>query len=66
MKKIEAVIRPEKLEVLRQHLEKVGYPGMMVTEIQGHGKQGGVTPAVSRHRIQNVFSAQNKNRNCGL
>jgi nitrogen regulatory protein P-II 1 len=43
MKKIEAVIRPEKLEVLRVHLEKVGYPGMMVTEIQGHGKQGGVS-----------------------
>lgn len=43
MKKIEAVIRPEKLEVLHQHLEKVGYPGMMVTEIRGHGKQGGVT-----------------------
>ena len=43
MKKIEAVIRPEKLDVLRTHLEKVGYPGMMVTEIQGHGKQGGVS-----------------------
>ena len=42
MKKIEAIIRPEKLDVLRMHLEKVGYPGMMVTEIRGHGKQGGV------------------------
>jgi len=42
MKKIEAIIRPEKLEILRAHLEKVGYPGMMVTEIQGHGNQGGV------------------------
>ncbi len=42
MKKIEAIIRPEKLEVLRVHLEKTGYPGMMVTEIQGHGNQGGV------------------------
>jgi nitrogen regulatory protein P-II 1 len=43
MKKIEAVIRPEKLEVLRLHLDGVGYPGMMVTEIKGHGKQRGVT-----------------------
>jgi nitrogen regulatory protein P-II 1 len=42
MKKIEAIIRPEKLELLRLHLEKTGYPGMMVTEIEGHGKQGGV------------------------
>ncbi len=43
MKKIEAIIRPDKLEVLRQHLEKIGYPGMMVTKIEGHGKQGGVS-----------------------
>jgi nitrogen regulatory protein P-II 1 len=43
MKKIEAIIRPEKLEVLRIQLEKVGNPGMMVTKIEGHGKQGGVS-----------------------
>ena len=43
MKKIEAVIRPEALEAVRQHLEKVGYPGIMVSEIKGHGKQRGVT-----------------------
>jgi nitrogen regulatory protein P-II 1 len=43
MKKIEAIIRPEKLEVLKAQLEKTGYPGMMITEIRGHGKQGGVT-----------------------
>jgi nitrogen regulatory protein P-II 1 len=43
VKKIEAIIRPEKLEPLRFHLEEIGYPGMMVTEIEGHGKQGGVT-----------------------
>ena len=42
MKKIEAIIRPEKLEPLRLHLEEIGYPGMMITEIEGHGKQGGI------------------------
>ncbi len=42
MKKIEAIIRPDKLEVLRIRLEETGYPGMMVSEIRGHGKQGGV------------------------
>ena len=42
MKKIEAIIRPDRLELLRLHLEKIGYPGMMVTEIEGHGKQRGV------------------------
>jgi len=43
MKRIEAVVRPEVLEVLRQQLEKVGYPGVMVSEIKGHGKQRGVS-----------------------
>jgi len=43
MKKIEAVIRPEKLDLLRLQLEKVGSPGIMVTKIEGHGKQGGVS-----------------------
>src|SRR5256885_14584802 len=43
MKKIEAIIRPEKLDVLRAHLGDIGYPGMMVTEIRGHGKQRGIS-----------------------
>ncbi len=43
MKRIEAIVRPEVLEVLRQQLEKVGYPGVMVSEIKGHGKQRGVS-----------------------
>src|SRR4051812_47054750 len=43
MKKIEAIIRPEKLEILKASLDQIGYPGMMVTEIRGHGKQGGVS-----------------------
>ncbi len=42
MKRIEAVIRPQMLEPLRIHLEELKYPGMMVTEIEGHGKQRGM------------------------
>lgn len=42
MKKIEAVIRPEKLEVVRSALEKAGCNGLMISEIEGHGKQKGV------------------------
>lgn len=41
MKKIEAIIRPEKLESVRRALEQSGYPGMTVTEIEGHGMQKG-------------------------
>lgn len=43
MKKIEAVIRPEKLEEVRKALENIGYPGIMITEIDGHGRQKGTT-----------------------
>lgn len=42
MKKIEAVIRVEKLEEITDALEKFGYPGMMVTHIEGHGRQKGL------------------------
>ena len=42
MKKIEAVFRPEKLEDVKTALEAAGYPGLMLTRIEGHGKQKGV------------------------
>ena len=42
MKKIEAVIRPEKLDDVRKAIESVGYPGVTLTEAEGHGKQKGV------------------------
>jgi nitrogen regulatory protein P-II 1 len=42
MKKIEAVIRVEKLDEVMDALEKLGYPGMMVTRIEGHGRQKGL------------------------
>ncbi len=41
MKKIEAIIRPEKLDAVREALEASGYPGITITEIEGHGKQKG-------------------------
>jgi nitrogen regulatory protein P-II 1 len=43
MKKIEAVVRMEKLEEITEALDKFGYPGMMVTHIEGHGRQKGLT-----------------------
>ncbi len=42
MKKIEAIIRPERLEEVVEALERAGYPGIMITEIEGHGLQKGV------------------------
>ena len=43
MKKVEAIIRPEKLDEVRKALEASGYPGINITQIEGHGKQKGVT-----------------------
>lgn len=43
MKKIEAIIRPEKMDDVRRALEASGYPGITITQIEGHGKQKGVT-----------------------
>ncbi len=42
MKRIEMIIRPEKVEAVRSALEKVGCAGLMISEIEGHGKQKGV------------------------
>lgn len=55
IKRIEAIIRPEKLEPLRLHLEEVGYPGMMVTEIEGHGKQRGIEQQFRGTRYKTSF-----------
>ena len=43
MKKIEAIIRPEKLEAVKSGLAEIGIKGLTVTEVSGHGKQGGIT-----------------------
>jgi nitrogen regulatory protein P-II 1 len=42
MKKIEAIIREEKLEPVKNNLESIGYFGMTITEVGGRGRQRGV------------------------
>jgi nitrogen regulatory protein P-II 1 len=43
MRKIEAIIRPEKLEAVREALDAKGFHGMTVTDVKGRGIQKGVT-----------------------
>lgn len=43
MKKIEAIIRPARLEVVKEALAKFGIQGMTVTHVTGCGLQGGKT-----------------------
>ena len=43
MKKIEATVRPEKLEPVRSALAEIGILGMTVTEVSGRGRQRGIS-----------------------
>ena len=41
MKKIEAIIKPFKLEEVKEALAELGIKGMTVTEVKGFGRQKG-------------------------
>ena len=41
MKRIEAVIRPSKLDEVKEALAEVGIKGMTVSEVKGFGRTGG-------------------------
>ncbi len=43
MKKIEAIIREERLDPVRKALEENSYFGMTVSEVCGRGREGGLT-----------------------
>jgi nitrogen regulatory protein P-II 1 len=43
MRLIEAIIRPSKLDEVKEALEEVGVTGMTVTEVRGFGRTGGRT-----------------------
>jgi nitrogen regulatory protein P-II 1 len=43
MKKIEAIIKPFKLDEVRDRLSEIGIQGMTVTEVKGFGRQKGHT-----------------------
>ena len=42
MKKIEAIVRPERLEQIKKALEEKGVVAMTVTEVLGRGEQKGI------------------------
>ena len=43
MKKIEAIIKPFKLDEVKDALNSIGVKGMTVTEVKGYGRQKGHT-----------------------
>ena len=44
MKKIEAIVKPFKLDDIKDRLDEVGIHGMTVTEVKGFGRGGGKAP----------------------
>ena len=49
MKKILAIIRPDKLEEVKQALEEIGCHGLTVKEVRGRGRQLGITESYRGH-----------------
>jgi nitrogen regulatory protein PII len=43
MKLVKAIVRPNKVDEVRDALEKLNVTGMTVTEVRGHGRQKGHT-----------------------
>ena len=53
MKLIKSIVRPNKVDEVKDALTKIGIGGMTVTEVRGHGKQKGHT-AIYRGKEYNV------------
>jgi nitrogen regulatory protein PII len=53
MKLIKCIVRPNKVDEVKDALGKIGIAGMTVTEVRGHGKQKGHT-AIYRGKEYNV------------
>jgi nitrogen regulatory protein PII len=53
MKLLKSIVRPNKVEEVKDALERLGIGGLTVTEVRGHGKQKGHT-AIYRGKEYNV------------
>jgi nitrogen regulatory protein PII len=54
MKMVEAIVRPDRLQPVLEGLAEIGYPGITISEVKGHGKQKGMT----QHWRGNEFTIQ--------
>jgi nitrogen regulatory protein P-II 1 len=60
MKKIEAIIKPFKLDEVKDALDKLGIHGLTVTEVRGYGRQKGHVEAYRGVEYQVQFNAKVK------
>ena len=56
MKKIEAIIKPFKLEQVKSGLAELGIEGMTVIEVKGYGTQAQMGPGAIQPRSTPVFA----------
>lgn len=43
MKLLKAIVRPDRIEAVREAINAAGVPGLTITEVRGHGHQKGHT-----------------------
>jgi nitrogen regulatory protein P-II 1 len=51
MQKVEAIIRPERLQLVQDTLDQLGVSGLTVTEVVGCGRQKGYTEQYRGQRV---------------
>ncbi len=54
MKKIVAIIRRTKLDVVKYALDEIGHHSMTVTEVKGRGKQKGITEIIEDENTRSI------------
>jgi len=52
MKKIEAIIKPFKLDPVREALDALGIQGMTITDVKGYGRQKGHVAMYRGHEYE--------------
>ena len=61
MKKIEAIIKPFKLSVVKEALHEVGISGMTVTDVKGFGRQRGSSGGIdNKQKYEDDFLVKMK------
>ena len=65
MKKIEAIIKPFKLDEVKEALQELGLQGMTVIEAKGFGRQTRPDRTLPGRRIRGRLPAEDKDRGCG-
>jgi len=60
MKKIEAIVRPYTVEIIKNALNAIGIGGMTVTNVEGFGNQGGHTEVYRDSEMSVSFVPKSK------